>query len=361
MIQLCVLVPDTVSNWASIAEQAEKHATRATVPGLRRWRQWTKGAADYRAGRFASAVQWLRKSQDPNSLVGESKVPQVDGGHTHAVVWTGAPGSYAVHDLGTLGETADGDFLYSSARSVSEPDANGHFWVVGTAVTIHVLANDYDPDGDALSIDWFIQGAAGTVADSGNGTLTYTPTGVEPGSDSFTYTISDGNGGTASATVTVDVLAAGGERVYTSEHGPLNIGDLKTVTSTVEATFDDPVNAVNVEINFTHAAPETLVISLFSPGGGDSLTLVPSGTPGLYGVEMPAGGLQHAGTWTLQIHDPLKDRQLISGCLWSPCCSSGGFRGRQECTSKAVALPPHVGSAGAGYGVGWGWVGGAWA
>jgi probable HAF family extracellular repeat protein len=184
--------------------------------------------------------------------------------------------------------------------------------LVGSPVTIAVLANDHDPDGDAISIDSFTQGAEGTVVDNGDGTLTYTPVTAAAGSsDTFTYTITDGDPLTANATatVTIDILAAGGERVYTSSDGPLNIGDLKTVTSIIEATFDDPIDAVNVEINFTHAAPETLVISLFSPGGNDPLTLVPSVTSGLYGVDIPAGGIQHIGPWTLQIHDPLKDRQ----------------------------------------------------
>ena len=157
----------------------------------------------------------------------------------------------------------------------------------------------------------FTQGTDDTVADNGDGTLTYTPVSAAPGSsDTFTYTITDGDPLTAdaTATVTVDVLAAGGERVYTSVDRPLNIGDLKTVTSTVEATFNEPVNAVNVEINLTHAAPETLDIFLFSPDGTDPLTVVPSGTPGLYGVAIPEG-LQHSGTWTLQIYDSEKDGQ----------------------------------------------------
>ena len=77
-----------------------------------------------------------------------------------------------------------------------------------TSVTIDVLANDSDPDGDPISIvtvtDPFIGSA---VIDVGGSTITYIPA---PGSGFtgtvvFTYTISDGQGGTATAIVTVDV------------------------------------------------------------------------------------------------------------------------------------------------------------
>ena len=44
-----------------------------------------------------------------------------------------------------------------------------------TSVGIAVLANDSDPSGDPLTITEFTQGASGTVADNGDGTLTYTP------------------------------------------------------------------------------------------------------------------------------------------------------------------------------------------
>jgi len=67
-------------------------------------------------------------------IVGESWIPEDTSGnrYAHAVLWTGNPGSYVPHDLGTLAyldtpeETTYENFLYSSARSVSEPDANGH-------------------------------------------------------------------------------------------------------------------------------------------------------------------------------------------------------------------------------------------
>lgn len=73
-----------------------------------------------------------------------------------------------------------------------------------TPVTIDVLANDTDVDGDTLTVDSVTQGAHGAVANNGTD-VTYTPDPNWNGVDTFTYTVSDGNGGTDTATVTVTV------------------------------------------------------------------------------------------------------------------------------------------------------------
>ncbi|MBK9713170.1 MAG: ExeM/NucH family extracellular endonuclease [Kouleothrix sp.] len=72
-------------------------------------------------------------------------------------------------------------------------------------VTISVLANDFDVDGNSLSVTAASAPAHGSVVRNANGTIKYTPQNGYTGSDSFTYTISDGNGGLATATVTVTV------------------------------------------------------------------------------------------------------------------------------------------------------------
>jgi VCBS repeat-containing protein len=67
-----------------------------------------------------------------------------------------------------------------------------------------LLANDDDPDGDALEIV-SVQGAThGSVALVG-GKVVFTPAANYNGPASFTYTVSDGNGGSATATVFVTV------------------------------------------------------------------------------------------------------------------------------------------------------------
>ena len=73
-----------------------------------------------------------------------------------------------------------------------------------TPVTVNVVANDTDVEGDTLTVSAVTQGANGTVTFAG-GCVTYTPNGNFNGSDSFTYTVSDGNGGTDTATVNVTV------------------------------------------------------------------------------------------------------------------------------------------------------------
>jgi hypothetical protein len=75
----------------------------------------------------------------------------------------------------------------------------------GQATVINVLANDSDPDGDALSVASFTQPKQGAVVQNKDGTLTYTPAAGFTGSDSFSYTVSDGRGMTARAVVSLTV------------------------------------------------------------------------------------------------------------------------------------------------------------
>jgi len=78
----------------------------------------------------------------------------------------------------------------------------------GVAVSIGVLANDTDPDGDTLSVSSVTQAQHGTVAINADRTVRYTPDAGYTGSDAFTYVVSDGRGGTATGTVSVTINAA---------------------------------------------------------------------------------------------------------------------------------------------------------
>ncbi|MEO6487765.1 MAG: Ig-like domain-containing protein, partial [Thermoanaerobaculia bacterium] len=76
----------------------------------------------------------------------------------------------------------------------------------GRPISINVLANDSDPDGDPLTITSFTQGAKGSVNCAGT-SCSYRSASGQSGSDSFTYKISDGKGGTDTATVRINIIA----------------------------------------------------------------------------------------------------------------------------------------------------------
>jgi hypothetical protein len=59
-------------------------------------------------------------------------------------------------------------------------------------IAINVLANDSDPDGNAIVISFYSQPINGSVTLNLNGTLTYAPKLDFNGHDSFSYRISDG-------------------------------------------------------------------------------------------------------------------------------------------------------------------------
>ena len=97
-----------------------------------------------------------------------------------------------------------GYVIYNVAPIAQEDAAHTY---EGSAVTIDVLANDMDPNGDSLSIVATTAPEHGMLTVNADQTITYSPDlDFHGGSDRFSYTISDGRFRTASATVTLTVI-----------------------------------------------------------------------------------------------------------------------------------------------------------
>ncbi len=98
----------------------------------------------------------------------------------------------------------------------------------GVPVTIDVLANDSDVDGDPLTVSLVGAAVGGSVENLGDA-VRYTPGPGFTGDDGFSYTISDGQGGISVADVTVTVSgvnqppAATAQGVTTAEDTPITI------------------------------------------------------------------------------------------------------------------------------------------
>lgn len=131
----------------------------------------------------------------------------------------------------------------------------------GAPVVIDVLANDSDPDGDALSLLAIGSPARGTAVLNGDGTVTYTPDSGFAGLDAFAYTTGDGGGGTDSGIVTVSVSPAAGapivapDSAVVPEDGTVDIAvlanDLSDVTLAVQSVSNAGHGTVALQLDGT--------------------------------------------------------------------------------------------------------------
>ncbi|MBD1863620.1 S-layer family protein [Trichocoleus sp. FACHB-46] len=95
-----------------------------------------------------------------------------------------------------------------------EPIASNDAFTTSENTTITIsalLANDFDVDGDFLTIIDFTNVANGVLIDNGDGSFSYSPNFGFTGADGFSYIISDGNGNTSQASVTISVGNGSGE------------------------------------------------------------------------------------------------------------------------------------------------------
>lgn len=139
-------------------------------------------------------------------------------------------------------------------------------------VTFNVLANDTDPDGDALTITSVSTPGKGSVAITA-GRIVYTPAATTCGgaTDSFTYTLSDGRGGSSTATVAV------------------------TINNTTPPEPPKPVNNAPVAVSDLFIVPckTTQVLDVLandSDKDGDTLTITSITQPSKASISIAANG-----------------------------------------------------------------------
>ncbi|KIN72244.1 cadherin-like domain-containing protein [Sulfitobacter guttiformis] len=246
----------------------------------------------------------------------------VDGDLLTVVAATSEDGTVAINDDGTITFTPNLDFTGDALINYTIEDEEGlqdtaQVTVsVGeasdppvalddtaetdedTPVTIAVLANDSDPDGDPLTVT-SATSPEGTVVINDDGTLEFTPNADFDGPATITYTITDGNGGQATATVDVTV-------------NPVNDGPLAEDDSAT-TEIDTPVTVPVLANDSDPEGDPISVISASSPDGtvvinGDgTLTFTPNA--GFIGeaqvnYSITDGALTDPAVLFVQVSDP---------------------------------------------------------
>ncbi len=173
---------------------------------------------------------------DPLTVVGVSSpahgAAALDGGLITYTPDAGFHGgdefTYTISDGN--GGTSTGRFIVTVAPVNHTPIAQDDSATTnaGATVTIAVLANDRDPDGDALTLTSVEAAENGGVEIAGDA-IVYSPDPGFDGVDGFRYSVADGRGGTASAGVTVGVAVA--------NRAPVAVGETVVVDENASATI----------------------------------------------------------------------------------------------------------------------------
>ncbi len=116
-----------------------------------------------------------------------------------------------------------------------------------TAVTIDLLDNDSDPDGDPLTLT-DADAPNGSVTDNGDGTVDYVPDPGFVGEDTITYTITDPDGETDTAVAIVTVTPANEPPVATDDTATTDEGT-PIVINVIENDSDPDGDPLTVTFN----------------------------------------------------------------------------------------------------------------
>jgi hypothetical protein len=158
-------------------------------------------------------------------------------------------------DKGAVSNEASVAIRVGNTPPVAQPDDAST--AKNTPVTVDVLSNDTDLDGDALSVAAVGSPAHGTSALNANGTVTYTPNPGFIGDDTFTYTLADGQGGGDTGTVTVHIRESNAAPVLAAI-GARSVIRGTELTFTATASDADPGQTLSFSLDAGAPAGTTI-------------------------------------------------------------------------------------------------------
>jgi hypothetical protein len=178
----------------------------------------------------------------------------------------------------------------------------------GMPVTINVLANDSDPDGDALTVASTSQPAHGSVAVNAANAIIYTPGTNYAGPDAFGYTITDGKGGVASANVLVTVT------------GQVNQPPSVTCPSNIVAECTGGLTPVTYSVTATDPEDGAVPVTCVPPSG----TGFRVGTSNVVCTATDSNGISSSCTFTVTVEDTTPPTVTCPANITAPATSAAG-------------------------------------
>ncbi|WP_157632545.1 Ig-like domain-containing protein, partial [Cochleicola gelatinilyticus] len=183
--------------------------------------------------------------------------------------------------------------INSPANEAPIANADTNTTEVGVPIDGNVLPNDFDPDGDPITITGNTQPSNGTVVLNPDGSYTYTPnTGFE-GEDSFEYTICD-NGTPAlcdTTTVTITVIPDTGNITIANDDAYNGILDMVIAGNVLDNDSDPEGNLQTVDVALTPVSGPTSGTVIITADGEFEYTP----NPGFFGTDQFVYAIQDNG------------------------------------------------------------------
>ena len=199
--------------------------------------------------------------------------------------------SYRVRSLDGR-ESNDGVVTITIAPSANQAPiavADSTSVAAGGSVTIDVLLNDSDPDGqdDIVPSSLVVSDASSGTVEVVNGQVVYTNTDGSVAQDAFSYTFSDAAGLTASASVTVTVLQTNQAPTAVNDTFAANAGAATVLDVALNDTDPDGNDEIDRSSVVIATAPTSGTVSVV----GDVVT---------YTVDADTASLEDSFTYTVQ-------------------------------------------------------------
>jgi uncharacterized delta-60 repeat protein len=187
------------------------------------------------------------------------------------------------------------DATFEQHSEGAKPALFGEIKYHASTIPLGVLANDSDPDGQAITAVLVNGPSHGSLTLNSDGTFGYKPNEDFVGTDSFTYVANDGtlNSNTATATITVNPVNEAPSFVKGADQTIVEGAGPQTVAGWATSISAGPPNESNQTLNFLVNTNNNALFSVAPAIDPTTGTLTYTPAPGVLG----------SATVTVQLHD----------------------------------------------------------
>ncbi|KWV59592.1 Mo-co oxidoreductase dimerization domain protein [Rhizobium altiplani] len=235
---------ESISGWQTVMFSSPIHISAGTTY-----------VASYHSNGYYSVTEHYFT---PGSTYSNGALKAVDGGGVYAY---GSTSTFPGDNPGGSNYWVDVVFDAGPNSVPVATDDTGFSVARNGALTISIaslVANDIDPNGDALTIAAVGNALNGTVSlDTQTGNVIFTPNANYTGPASFSYTLSDGRGGTDQGDVSLTVEEGVGQSLFQAGDGPSGAGYHENAPLELGMKFTASTSGTLTGIRFYKAAGDT--------------------------------------------------------------------------------------------------------